>query len=296
MKTCTRKLYCELTTDELVARGNELAQELTGIVKLELGRARLNAKIKPKKERVEELAVIIDAKKEERDVKCNWYYDYERGQKTLHREDTFELLEDDIIREHERQQHLRFTGEVTPAGYGVTDDELTETDEKARIISSNEEAKEEAPLFSCQNTVCDNFNGDGTYENNCTFFTDDLPNQCKEFTSCDICNGGGMFSDDSPEGQGETYCACRAGVELREQEEALLEEPQKVTPDDCEFCGNKGHLEDDSYCHCERGKWRRDADKSELAARKAAKKINVSGPLPEGEGDDWPVPAPGEAA
>lgn len=422
MKTCTKKLYCELTTEELVLRGNELAQELTGIVKLELGRARLNAKIKPKKERVEELAVIIDAKKEERDVKCTWHFDYDYGRKVLRRDDTYEQLDEDIIQEYERQQHLKFTGKETPGGYGVTDDELTETDEKARVVSSNEEAKEEEVLFSCQNTTCDNFNGDGAYENNCAGFTDDLPNQCKEFTSCDICNGGGLFYDDSEEGIGETYCGCRAGIELKEQEEAsqevatpgdplvnehgvyreyetieielpkkakasakidiaqgadglwrsgethmldncgggcglpspknpghgtredaisasLLElenrfighlvhspaakprvnsivaalhdfretlqqpasnevekqeEAENATPDDCEFCGNKGHLDDDSYCSCGWGKWRRDADKSELASRKAAKQINVSGPDP---GDEWPVSAPpGEAA
>jgi hypothetical protein len=291
MKTCTRKLYCELTTDELVTRGNELAQELTGIVKLELGRARLNAKIKPKKERVEELAVIIDAKKEERDVKCTWHYDYERGQKTLRRDDTYEALDDDIIQEYERQQHLKFTGEETPGGYGVTDDELTETDEKARIVSSNEEAKEEEPLFSCQNTVCENFNGDGTYENNCAGFTDDLPNQCKEFTSCDICNGGGIFSDDSKD-EGKTYCACRAGVELREQEEALQTFTEAVAEHSecvachlstncqecCEYCETQCNLQQ----HCQ--------------LIESAEKAEKGTPTTTDDDKDWPVPDPGEAA
>lgn len=142
--TCTRRLFCELTEDELLARGKELAVELTGIVKLEIERSALNAKIKPKKERVDELAVIIDQKKEERDVKCQWFHDWNGGKKTLRRLDTFEDLETDIIREWERQQHLKFTGEVAPAGYDVDDSELTETDEKARVVSEAAEGEEES--------------------------------------------------------------------------------------------------------------------------------------------------------
>jgi hypothetical protein len=125
--TCTRKLFCELTADELLVRGNELVTELTGITKLEFARSRVNAKIKPKKERVDELAVIIEQKKEERDVKCEWFFDWDGGKKTLHRLDTYGELETDIIREWERQQHFKFTGETTPGGYDVSDGELTET-------------------------------------------------------------------------------------------------------------------------------------------------------------------------
>lgn len=125
-----------------------MVTELTGITKLEFARSRVNAKIKPKKERVDELAVIIEQKKEEREVKCKWFHDWQGGKKTPRRMDTFEELETDIIREWERQQHFKFTGEVAPAGYDVSDDELTETDEKARVVE----------------TVCPKCNGSGEYE------------------------------------------------------------------------------------------------------------------------------------
>jgi len=212
--TCTRRLFCELTEDELLARGKELAIELTGIVKLEIERSALNAKIKPKKERVDELAVIIDQKKEERDVKCQWFHDWNGGKKTLRRLDTFEDLETDIIREWERQQHLKFTGEVAPAGYDVDDSELTETDEKARVVSE----AAEAPIAGCPK-----------------------------------CEGDGEYYDDGIDGGGgQVYCDCPAGMALREKEHPATVEsksicatclgdciPEKQDPDllaDLEYC------------------------------------------------------------
>lgn len=148
-----------MTASELVERGNELAAELTGITKLEYARSRVNAKIKPKKERVGELAVIIENKREERDVKCEWFHDWQGGKKTLRRMDTFEELETDIIREWERQQHLKFTGEVAPGGYDVDDAEMTETDEKARrVLEGEPEASAAICLYHdtpCEGDQCD---------------------------------------------------------------------------------------------------------------------------------------------
>lgn len=102
----SRKLICELTDAEVKERGEELAQELKGITELEVERARVNAKIKPKQQRVEQLVAAIDTKREEREVECDWCFEWSKGVKVLVRSDTFEEVQTTQISEEERQIKL----------------------------------------------------------------------------------------------------------------------------------------------------------------------------------------------
>ena len=102
----TKKLICKLTEHECMERGEELAQVFKGIQELEVERARINAQIKPKQQRVEQLVTIIDTKLEEREVECDWRFDWIKGVKVLVRSDTFEEVDSVKISEEERQIKL----------------------------------------------------------------------------------------------------------------------------------------------------------------------------------------------
>jgi len=101
-----RTLTCELTEDELLARGDEMAKTYIQVAALDLEKKRLTAKIKPLDERIQELVLIIDSKQEERRVECRWVYSYDIGIKALIRPDTGEEIETGRIKDHERQQQL----------------------------------------------------------------------------------------------------------------------------------------------------------------------------------------------
>ena len=64
----TREFYCDLTDEDIVERSQEQNQLLYDIAHLEAKRRDINAEIKPKNERVDELMHIIRNRKEKRDV------------------------------------------------------------------------------------------------------------------------------------------------------------------------------------------------------------------------------------
>ena len=106
IKTESRKLMCQLTEDELLRRGDEMAKTYMQVAALDLEKKRISAKIKPLDERIEALVVIIDTKEEERDTERRWVFDWALGVKRLYREDTGLELDFREIRAHERQQQL----------------------------------------------------------------------------------------------------------------------------------------------------------------------------------------------
>lgn len=128
-KTLTRQLAVTLTDEEFIHYSEELARTLKEINELTIQRSRLNSLMKPKNERVDELVPIIDSKQVPRDVECAWTYYWEIGRRTLHRLDTYQVVEEDIIPENERQQRFDYDGFQTPGG---DDPRFTETDEKAQ--------------------------------------------------------------------------------------------------------------------------------------------------------------------
>lgn len=110
-KTETRSLMTALTATEFVTMSEELAKELTELGILEGERSVINAKMKPKKERVDTLVPILDKKEMKKDIECYWVYNWENGTRVLYRSDTGEEVDTDVIPERERQQHLEFNEE-----------------------------------------------------------------------------------------------------------------------------------------------------------------------------------------
>lgn len=113
VKTESRKLMCQLSEEELLQRGDELAKTYIEIAALDLQKKRITAQIKPLDERIESLVVIIDTKEEERPVKCQWEYDFNFGVKKLHRMDTYDVIDTGDIKDWERQQQLGLQVEQT---------------------------------------------------------------------------------------------------------------------------------------------------------------------------------------
>lgn len=102
----TRQLDCILTEDDIITLTAEQDEKHKERSKMEFEVSCLKSKIKPLAERIEEIFRIRDAGKECREVECKWQYDWKAGVKYLVRMDTAEEVEQDIIQEWEKQQHL----------------------------------------------------------------------------------------------------------------------------------------------------------------------------------------------
>lgn len=115
--TTTRTLPVKLTNSEIQMYGEEQASLLIQIGKLDDQRKQINDAIKPRRERVDKLAKIIDSKQEERQVDCLWVYSWETGVKRLIRRDTQEIVESRKIEAEENQGDM-FDMDDQGAGYG----------------------------------------------------------------------------------------------------------------------------------------------------------------------------------
>lgn len=90
--TVTRELLCELTSAELLERGNEMASCELKAQTLKDERRRLNASIREQTDRMKALASAIDSRRELREVTCQWQPDYAGKRWSLARLDTGESL------------------------------------------------------------------------------------------------------------------------------------------------------------------------------------------------------------
>lgn len=82
-----RELECALTEAELLERGDAMAACETAVDELKAERRRLNASIREQSDKRADLAKIIEAKTETRDISCEWRPDYERKVYELYRQD-----------------------------------------------------------------------------------------------------------------------------------------------------------------------------------------------------------------
>jgi hypothetical protein len=112
-----RTLPVKLTNSEIQMYGEEQASLLVQIGKPEDRRKMVNDEIKPRRERVDKLAKIIDSKQEERQVDCLWVYSWEAGVKRLTRMDTREVVETRKIEAEENQGDM-FGRDGQDSGYG----------------------------------------------------------------------------------------------------------------------------------------------------------------------------------
>jgi len=102
-----RVLPVRLTTGELEERGKMLAESCDRYTAIEAEKSKtakeLGEKLKECRGEMVRLATIVCCKHEQRPVMCRWSYDYQRGQKTLIRRDTGEVVETATITAAELQ-------------------------------------------------------------------------------------------------------------------------------------------------------------------------------------------------
>lgn len=104
----TRKLVCRLSNAELIERGKEQSERTLKVVELEIEKSKLTNLIKPEKERILELAKIIDSGEEVREVEVAWDFIWDRGVKICYRSDTGEQVGDPVaITDFDRQQNQK---------------------------------------------------------------------------------------------------------------------------------------------------------------------------------------------
>lgn len=90
----TRELECPLTDNEVRERGEAMSQAEREVDALKLKRKNLNARIRGLLDRMTELSIAIEARKETREIVCNWVPDFKRKVYTLHRADTREVIQE----------------------------------------------------------------------------------------------------------------------------------------------------------------------------------------------------------
>lgn len=104
--TVERDLPCQLSPEELQARGDSMAVAELQITKIKDERRTLNRAIRELAERRAELANVIESKTEPRSVSCTWHRDNEALTWILARNDTGEVVEQRPQTAHERQGKL----------------------------------------------------------------------------------------------------------------------------------------------------------------------------------------------
>lgn len=93
VEVVVRELECDLTDAELLERGASMAECESEVETLKAERRRLNASIRDASNKRADLAKIIEAKSEVRDISCQWEPDYELRRYDLIRLDTKAAVE-----------------------------------------------------------------------------------------------------------------------------------------------------------------------------------------------------------
>lgn len=126
----TRELSCELTEAELLTRGDAMADCELKIEQLKLKRSVIADQIKAQRAERRKLAGVIDAGKEQRDVRCVWIEKFEQNCFELVRQDTGAVVDTRAMTAADRQGSMGFDDDAEgPIG---EDDELPEGDPPAR--------------------------------------------------------------------------------------------------------------------------------------------------------------------
>lgn len=98
-----RELACKLTADELLQRGDAMADCEMVIDKLKDKRSKLSKKIGEKRKERFDLAEMIERGEETREVNCEWREDFAKNVKRLIRRDTGGEVEQVTMTAAERQ-------------------------------------------------------------------------------------------------------------------------------------------------------------------------------------------------
>ena len=101
-----RYLDCVITEYQSLEYGKEQSKLIMEVKGFEADRKVINDQIKPRKERVDKLAVIIDSGIEHMEVECIWEYDWDNMIKSLRRMDTDEIVGNTMKIEADEEQTL----------------------------------------------------------------------------------------------------------------------------------------------------------------------------------------------
>ena len=105
-ETVYRYLDCQITEDQSNEYGKEQAKLLMEVKGFEADRKVINDQIKPRKDRVDKLAQIIDTGIEHMEVECVWEYDWDNMIKCIRRTDTDEIVGSTMKIEEGEQEAL----------------------------------------------------------------------------------------------------------------------------------------------------------------------------------------------
>jgi hypothetical protein len=103
-----KALPCRLSDSEVLAKGEALAAARLLIEELKAQRKVINDRISAQQDEVLELATLIDARAEERDVPCKWVDDFAHKVRKLIRQDTGEEVESVTMTADDLQDEMDF--------------------------------------------------------------------------------------------------------------------------------------------------------------------------------------------
>lgn len=139
----TRELACKLTADELLQRGDAMANCEMVIDKLKDKRGKLSKKIGEQRKLRFELAEVIERGEETREVSCEWREDFAKNVKRLIRRDTGEEVEHVTMTAEERQ--LMIESPVPGRDDTIDLDDVPDDDDDDEDPDDDSDAADEEP-------------------------------------------------------------------------------------------------------------------------------------------------------
>lgn len=110
-KTFKKELPCKLTDSEVLQYSRDLAKMNQDKLATEDQKKQVSSDYKAKLDKLDADIGIFSRKiasgMEHRQVDCYWEYDWKRGEKSLIRTDTTEVVQIDPISDYERQEKLK---------------------------------------------------------------------------------------------------------------------------------------------------------------------------------------------
>jgi hypothetical protein len=135
-----RELACKLTADELLQRGDAMADCELVIDKLKDKRGKLSKKIGEKRKERFDLAEMIERGEETREVNCEWREDFAKNVKRLIRRDTGNEVEHVTMTAEERQLSMEAPA---PGDETINLDDVPDDDDDEDTDDDSDAADEE---------------------------------------------------------------------------------------------------------------------------------------------------------
>ena len=111
-----KSLKVELTEAEILAYSRQLAKANQDEVQIEARLKEVKDDFKHQSSKViAEIGMLssrINSGEEYREVECRWEYNWHKGEKRLIREDTGEVIGEQVITDYERQEQIKLDDEV----------------------------------------------------------------------------------------------------------------------------------------------------------------------------------------